>query len=172
MTLPLSLGAIGGADGPTAIFVSGSFGWLHLLGIIAAAGLLVPNLIWAARHKTPKDNTDVYRKESRCTQLMELLERIGRWGCIFFAVVCPGSGFRNVGSMLLCVLGGAVLLCCYWVLWLIWAKQQLVWQGLALCILPCSLFLLLALTTCNAPLLFFAALFAVGHLYMSGFYIR
>lgn len=45
---------IGGADGPTSIFLAGkigSFGWINVFGLIIVVLLLLPNIIYAVSHK-------------------------------------------------------------------------------------------------------------------------
>ena len=46
------IGIIGGADGPTAIFVTGGFPWLLLAAAVAAAVGIAALLIW--RHSKKK----------------------------------------------------------------------------------------------------------------------
>lgn len=45
-----SVGIIGGADGPTAIFVTGNW-WLLPLTAIAAAALLAGIIVWIKKRK-------------------------------------------------------------------------------------------------------------------------
>ena len=48
-----SISIIGGADGPTSIFLGGSLGisWLNIFGLILVVLLLVPNTIYAVKEK-------------------------------------------------------------------------------------------------------------------------
>ncbi|MGI6027844.1 MAG: hypothetical protein ACOX81_00355 [Candidatus Heteroscillospira sp.] len=46
----MSIGIIGGADGPTKIFVSDGFGFLPLC-VLAAAVIILAVLFWHKRHK-------------------------------------------------------------------------------------------------------------------------
>ena len=150
-----------------------SFGWLNVLGLLFAALLLTPNLLWLAYHKRHHmNNVQQVRPVGPRRQLMETLESIGRAGCLLFLVVFPGRGFSTADALVAVLFCGAALIALYWITWALWAKQQLVWQGFLLCVLPVLLFLLFGFALQNAPLLFFAALFGVAHLYMSGFYIR
>ena len=75
-----SIGIIGSADGPTAIFVSGQMGisWLNIWGLIIVALLLIPNIIYAVKQKN---------RENKCTnKCMNILEQIGRYGSMFLMV--------------------------------------------------------------------------------------
>ena len=49
-----SIGIIGGADGPTAIFVATSPGWINFFGLIIVVLMLIPNIIYAIRHRGEK----------------------------------------------------------------------------------------------------------------------
>ena len=44
---------IGGADGPTSIFLAGKLdmGWLNVFGLVMVILMLIPNIIYAVKHK-------------------------------------------------------------------------------------------------------------------------
>ena len=42
---------IGGADGPTSIFLAEKTGWLNIFGLILVVLLLIPNIIYAIKNK-------------------------------------------------------------------------------------------------------------------------
>lgn len=61
---------IGGADGPTEIFIAGELGmsWLNVFGLILVVLLLIPNIIYAFKVK---------KRENKCTnRFMNILEQI------------------------------------------------------------------------------------------------
>ena len=49
-----SIGIIGGADGPTAIFVTSNVNWLSIGGLIAAILVIVLVVLTIYRHKKKK----------------------------------------------------------------------------------------------------------------------
>ena len=49
-----SIGIIGGADGPTAIFVTSNVNWLSICGLIAAILVIVLVVLTIYRHKKKK----------------------------------------------------------------------------------------------------------------------
>ena len=61
-----SISIIGGADGPTSIFLGGSLGisWLNIFGLILVVLLLVPNIIYAVKEKNQENNYLETRKET------------------------------------------------------------------------------------------------------------
>lgn len=84
-----SISIIGGADGPTSIFLGGSLGisWLNIFGLILVVLLLVPNIIYAVKEKN---------QENKCTnKLMNLVEQIGRYASMFLMVF--NIGLAEVG---------------------------------------------------------------------------
>ena len=89
-----TVGMIGGADGPTAIYLTGKvgFGWLNLFGLILVVLLLIPNMIYAVKTKN---------QPNRCTnKVMNLLEQVSRYGCMFFMVVPVGTAGMGFGKRL------------------------------------------------------------------------
>ena len=68
-----NISIIGGADGPTSVFVAGKLGmnWLSTFGLVLVILLLIPNIIYAVRVKNQKN---------KCTnKFMNILEQIGRY---------------------------------------------------------------------------------------------
>ncbi len=69
---------IGGADGPTSVFLAGELGTksiINIFGLIIVLLILVPNIIYAIRVKD---------QENKCqNKIMNILEQIGRYGCMF-----------------------------------------------------------------------------------------
>ena len=115
------------ADGPTAYFYAGKVGtalksggggfpftwnWINLFGLLIIALLLIPNIIYAVKHK---DEGNLC--ENRC---MNVIEQTGRYGSMLFMAVClreGGYGFSSVALFLVYVFGNALLLIAYWVVW-------------------------------------------------------
>ena len=52
-----NISIIGGADGPTSVFVAGKLGmnWLNTFGLVLVILLLIPNIIYAVRVKNQKN---------------------------------------------------------------------------------------------------------------------
>lgn len=135
---------IGGADGPTSVFVTSGMGWLNLFGLIIVALMMVPNILYAVRHRDA---------QNRCTsRLANISEQIGRYGCMFLMVFPVGImelGFCSVEAFLAYLIGNAVLLVAYFAFWIVYAKKQSLFAALLLAVLPTLLFLLSGLTPCG-----------------------
>ena len=75
MSVPV---VIGGADGPTSVFLAGRLGggWINVFGLCIVIAILVPNIIYAFRFRGV---------ENKCTnKVMNIIEQIGRYGCMLF----------------------------------------------------------------------------------------
>ena len=154
-----NVGIIGGADGPTAIFVTSTLPrMLNPLGIAIILLMMVPNVIFALRHRD---------MENKCkNRLMNLLEQIGRYGCLVLMIICIGLdkfGFGSVEDFLIYLFGSALLLLAYFIFWILYGKSPSRKKALALSIIPCCLFLLCGVTLRQWPLVVFAVLFCVCH---------
>lgn len=151
---------IGGPDGPTQIFVASS--WLSWFGLIIVALLMAPNIIWAMKNRGA---------ENKCkNRLMNILEQIGRYGCMFLMVFNIGIaelGFASAESFIVYLAGNAALLIAYWVFWGVHMKRPSLFSAAALAALPTLIFLLCGATMRHWLLLGFAALFGVAHMYVS-----
>lgn len=153
---------IGGADGPTAFFITSNMGWINWFGFILLVLLFVPNVIWALRYRS---------EANKCTnKLMNLIEQIGRYGCMFlmaFNIGLAEFGFASPLSFIIYLIGNAVLLLAYWVFWIVYFKKQTLFSALILAILPTLIFLLCGVTLRHWLLVGFAVVFGVGHVYVT-----
>ncbi len=189
------------ADGPTAYFYAGKVGtalksggggfpfawnWINLSGLLIIAFLLIPNIIYAIKHKDERNLCD-----NRC---MNVIEQTGRYGSMLFMMVClreGGLGFSSVALFLVYVFGNALLLIAYWTVWGIYfhvtrtevtgwvegptsifiaGKHRSKSVGIlriSLAVIPSCLFLLSGITLGYFPLIVSAILFAAGHIYVT-----
>lgn len=159
-----SIGIIGGADGPTAVFVteSSGMGWLNGFGLILVVLLLIPNIFYAVKMQNGRN---------RCTNTaMNALEQIGRYGCMFLMVFNIGIaelGFSSLGKFLLYLVGNACLMIAYWVVWILYFCKETYWKQIALAVIPTCLFLLSGITMRHILLIVFGVVFGIGHIYVT-----
>lgn len=159
-----SLEIIGGADGPTAVFVAGKIGmnWLNVFGLILVVLLLVPNIIYAIK---------VRNQQNKCTnRIMNVLEQVGRYGCMFLMVFHIGIaefGFGSVGAFLIYLIGNAILMIAYWIIWMLYFYKQTYWEQMSLAVIPTCLFLLSGITMQHYLLIIFGTIFGIGHIYVT-----
>lgn len=159
----MDLGIIGGADGPTAIFVAGEFtDYFNVFGLIIMVLIMIPNIIYGIKFK---------KAENKCkNKVMNILEQIGRYSCMILMVVCIGMrkfGFGSTEDFLIYFLGNIVLLLAYWVIWILFFIRRKPWKSMALAILPTLIFLLSGITLRHALLIISAVIFGVAHIYVT-----
>ena len=104
-----NVGIIGGADGPTAIFVTSALPrMLNPWGMAIILLIMIPNVIFALRHRN---------MENRCkSRFINILEQISRYGCLVLMIICIGLdkfGFGSVEDFLIYLFGSALLLLAY-----------------------------------------------------------
>ena len=138
------------------------FGWINGFGAGIVALLLIPNIVYAIKHKGEKN---------LCTnQLMNALEQVGRYACIvlmWLPLLVWEFGFPGEVEMLLYLAGNAALLIAYWIVFARYFKEKSAEQALVLAILPACVFLLSGLTLRHWLLAAFAVVFAIGHIYVT-----
>lgn len=159
-----SVSIIGGADGPTSVFIAGRMGisWINIWGLIIVVLLLVPNIVYAIKEKN---------QENKCTsKLMNVVEQIGRYGSMFLMVFNIGLaefGFSSVEAFVAYMFGNILLMISYWSVWALYFKEKRYWKQIALTVIPTGIFLLSGITMLHFLLIVFAVIFGIGHLYVT-----
>ena len=137
-------------------------GWLNVFGLILVILLLIPNIIYAIKVKEQKN---------LCTsRLMNILEQIGRYACMFLMVFNIGIaefGFGSVGAFLVYGIGNVLLMIAYWITWMLYFHKKTFEKQIALAVLPTCLFLLSGITMQHYLLILFGIIFGVGHIYVT-----
>lgn len=155
---------IGGVDGPTSVFVAGQLGWswINIFGFILVVLMLIPNILYAFR---------IRGQENKVTnKVINLLEQIGRYTSMFLMVFNIGIaefGFHSVAAFLAYGIGNILLLVIYWILWILYFKEQKLWKSMALAIIPICMFLLSGITLRHMLLVVSAVVFGIGHIYIT-----
>ena len=156
---------IGGADGPTAVFLAGKLGigWLNIFGLIIIILILIPNIIYAF--------TKGKGQKNKCTNtVMNILEQIGRYGSMFFMVVnvgVPEFGFSDLGLFFVYLFGNPALILLYWVVWVLYFIKPRFREQIALAVIPTAIFLLCGITLGHILLIVFAVIFGIAHVYVT-----
>lgn len=156
-----SVSVIGGADGPTSVFLAGSLGnsWISMMGLFVVLLLILPNLIFKVKKQKM---TDEYHPD-----WMDSVEKITRITTMFFMIFQfggIGDGFPSVLSFLVYYIGNMILLIIYWILWIRYVKLQTPERRLTLVKLPCFVYILCALSLQHWLLLISAIIFSVVHM--------
>ncbi len=152
------------ADGPITTFLAGELGlgFLNLMGLILVVLLLIPNIVYAIKFKG---------QNNKCTnKVMNILEQIGRYACMFLMVFNIGIaefGFGSKEAFLIYLFGNPILMILYWLIWVLYFVNQTYPKQIALAVIPTLLFLLSGLTMGHWLLVVFAVVFGVSHIYVT-----
>ena len=136
--------------------------WLNIFGLILVLLILVPNIIYAFKFRD---------QQNKCTnKIMNIIEQIGRYGCMFLMIFNIGIaefGFASKAMFLVYLIGNAVLLLSYLIIWILYFKKQTYWKQLALAIIPTCLFLLSGITMQHYLLVIWSVIFGIGHIFVT-----
>lgn len=139
------------------------FGFFNLWSACIVALLLIPNVIYALRHKGSGISSP--------NRAINALEQFGRFGCMIFMIVPLGVrggefGFYSLEEVVIWAAGMAGLLLVYYICWGFYARRPGPRMALALAAVPCGVFLLQAVVLRHWVLAVFAGVFAGAHLYI------
>lgn len=138
-------------------------GWFNYYGLAVMAIIMIPNIIYAVKHKD--DVADTYPNKA-----VVIAEQIGRYGCFVFMIFnIPYTyfnfWFEHALVVYLSVNGGLCL--AYIIFWIVCWNRNDKLKALSLSILPTCIFLFGGITLANIPLIAFAALFGATHILIS-----
>lgn len=159
-----SIGIIGGADGPTVVFVADGFGWINAFGLLLVMLLLVPNIVYALRCCKRESPLPHAGKISRALTVSEQIGRFGSMFCTVFDFGLFPYGYPSVTAFLAAVIGCPLLLLLYWIFWALFFRRETRFRARMLAILPSLLFFLFGLSLLHPLILVFSLLFAVCHI--------
>ena len=138
--------------------------WFNYYGLAISAILMIPNIIYAIKRRGAVATNINY------SRAIAVLEQIGRYGCFVLMIInVPYTYFNFWFShaliVYLSVNGGLCL--AYLIFWVICWKRNDLLKALSLSILPSCIFIFSGVVLANIPLIVFAVLFAVAHIYIS-----
>lgn len=138
------------------------FGWINLFGAVIVIIMMIPNIIYAVRNKNQKN---------LCTnKFMNAIEQVGRYACIilmWLPLFVWKFGFAGVTDMIIYLAGNGILLAAYIAAFVLYLNKKTVKRAMILAILPACIFLLSGILLRHWLLVGFAAVFAVGHCYVT-----
>lgn len=137
--------------------------WFNYVGFIFIVAIMIPNIVFAAKHK---DGFKNYYK-NKIVEAFEQIGRIGSFLFIFFTIPPCVKGFWfNGGFIAYCVIGSAITLA-YIMGWIAFWKETSVRKSLYLSIVPSLLFIVCGVLTLNIPLIVSSVIFAPCHIFIS-----
>lgn len=138
-------------------------GWFNYYGLAIVAVMMIPNIVYAVKHKDAP--ADTYKNKA-----VAITEQIGRYGCIALMIfnipyTYAGFWFSHALVVYLAVNGG--LLLAYIVFWIVCFNRKGLLRALSLSLLPSCIFLFCGVLLTYIPLLVFAMLFGASHTLIS-----
>ena len=138
------------------------FGWINVVGAVIVILMLIPNILYAIKNKDEKNLCD--------NRFMNLIEQVGRYACIvlmWLPLFVWEFSFAGDAHMIIYLAGNAVLLAAYWIIYARYMKRKTPGFAIILAILPTCIFLLSGIVLHHWLLVGFAALFGIGHIYVT-----
>ncbi len=136
--------------------------WFNYYGLIIMLIIMVPNVIYAATHKTPR--------EAFNNRAVIIAEQAGRYGCFALMIFnIPYTYFNfwfNYALTIYLAVNGA-LCAMYLIFWAVCWKNNGKVKALALSIIPSCIFVFSGVVLANIPLIVFAVIFAANHILIS-----
>ena len=138
-------------------------GWFNYDGLAIMAVIMIPNIVYAVKHKS--ETTAVYNNKA-----VVIAEQIGRYGCFVLMIFnIPYTyfdfWFDYALIVYLSVNGGLCL--AYLMFWAICRNNNGKLKALSLSIIPSTIFLFGGIILAYVPLVVFAVVFAISHIFIS-----
>ena len=137
--------------------------WFNYYGLAVMVIIMIPNIVYAVKHKN--DTAEAYHNKA-----VVILEQIGRYGCFALMIFNIPYTYFNFWFdyaliVYLSVNGGLCLV--YLIFWIICWNRNDKLKALSLSILPSCIFLFSGIVLAYIPLLVFAVIFAICHIFIS-----
>lgn len=138
-------------------------GWFNYYGLAIMAIIMIPNIIWAVKHKSDVASADI-------NKAIIVAEQVGRYGCFALMIFnIPYTYFNFWFDYALTVylsVNGALCLA-YLIFWIVCRNQNGKLKALSLSVIPSVIFLFSGIMLADIPLIVFAVIFAINHIYIS-----
>ena len=137
--------------------------WFNYYGLIIMAIIMLPNIVYAIKHKNDPANT-------AHPKAVEIIEQGGRYACFALMIFnVPYTYFNfwfDYAFEVYLSVNGALCLA-YIIFWIICWEESGKLKALSLSILPTCIFLFSGIILAYIPLIIFAVIFGIAHIYIS-----
>lgn len=136
--------------------------WYNYIGLVFVVLLLIPNIIFVIKNKNEQKQPN--------KRFLEIFEQIGRYGSMLFMIFnIPYTfwGFYFAYAQIVYIAINSALMLAYYIFWIILWKRDCLTNSLLLSIIPSILFLLSGILIASIPLILFAIIFAIFHIWIS-----
>ena len=137
--------------------------WFNVFGLVFIAVIMIPNIIFALKHKEAFENR--YHNKT-----IEIIEQIGRFGCfgfMIFNIPTTWFGWWSDEAFAIYLMVDAVLIVLYCTIWVIYWRKNNVFKAMALSIIPSAIFLFSGIMCRSILLIISSLLFAPAHIFIS-----
>ena len=138
-------------------------GWFNYYGIAIMAVIMIPNIIYAVKCK------DGFKNKEQ-NKALEIAEQVGRYACfilMIFNIPYTYRGFWFKGALIVYLAVEGILCLIYLIFWAVFRGGNGALRALALSVTPSVAFLFGGVMLANIPLIAFAVVFAVCHIWLS-----
>lgn len=138
-------------------------GWFNYYGLIIIAIIMIPNIIFAVRHK------DGFANKFH-NKTVEVMEQIGRYACfvlMIFNIPYTYFNFWFDYALTVYLSVNGILCLAYLIFWVICRNENGKLRALSLSVIPSLIFLFSGIVLANIPLIAFAVLFGINHILLS-----
>ena len=137
--------------------------WFNVFGLVFIAVIMIPNIIFAVKHKDAFEN----RNQNKAIEFIEQIGRFGCFGFMIFNIPSTWFGWWSNEAFAIYLLVDALLIVLYLTLWIVCWRKNNVFRALALSIIPSVIFLFSGIMCRSLLLIISSLLFAPTHIFIS-----
>ncbi|MGN1095090.1 MAG: hypothetical protein ACI4QR_01740 [Eubacteriales bacterium] len=137
--------------------------WFNPYGLAFMAVIMIPNIIFALKHKECFENRGV-------SKTLEIFEQLGRYGCfatMIFNVPFISFGFASNEAFAVYLILDTVLVFAYCFIWAACLGKNSIFRALSLSVVPSAVFLFSGIMSRSVLLIIFSVIFAPCHIIIS-----
>lgn len=138
-------------------------GWFNYYGLAFMAVIMIPNIIYAIKHK----NNAVNAYKNKAVVIAEQIGRYGSFVLMIFNIPYTYFNFWFENALIVYLSVNSGLCLVYLICWLTYRKRKTKTNTVLLALIPSCSFLFCGIVLANIPLIAFAIIFAISHIYIS-----
>ena len=137
--------------------------WFNVFGLVFIAVIMIPNIIFAVKHKDAFEN----RNQNKAIEIIEQIGRFGCFGFMIFNIPSTWFGWWSDEAFALYLIVDVVLVMLYCAIWIICFKKNSIFRALVLSAIPSIMFLFSGIMSRSVLLIIASVLFAPSHIVIS-----
>lgn len=137
--------------------------WFNYYGLAVMAIIMIPNIVYAVKNKDKTAN--VYHNKA-----VEISEQAGRYCCfvlMIFNIPYAYFNFWFPHALAVYLLVNGALCLAYLILWAVFRRKNGKAKAISLSVIPSCIFLFSGIILAYIPLMAFAVLFGISHIFIS-----